>query len=203
MSDIGRKPGHEGYWKGKTWKKPSVFTDIDEWIGWDKLQELVEGPEEEVDQMILKILFETGARVSELIQYKSEHFKLMGKLIRVEKAPLVKNDKLNYRWPYTIPANEPFAEDLLEWAKKRNGWLFPSKLGRKPYYTRQYVWNVAKEHIDKYPHWFRSQRAFCLSWYHDFRPEELQAWFTWTDAQTPQHYARPSPDKYSKKFKGI
>lgn len=199
MGKIGRKEGHKGYWKGKTFNKPSVFTDVNEWIGWGKLEKIVNKPERKRDRMILKTMFETGSRVSEVIKYRKENFKIEPNIIRVQHAPLVKHKQLEERWDFLIEKTEPFAQELIEYIENIDNWLFPSTLGEKPYLTRQHAWNVAKK-ADVYPHWFRSMRAFCLSWYHDLNVEELRAWFTWTDSNTPQHYARPSPDKTAEKF---
>lgn len=201
MSNIGRKPGHKGYWKGKTWNKPSVFTDVNAWIGWGDLIEITDQPEKRRDRMILRFLFETGSRVSELIKYRKKNFVIENDVIRVVDAPLVKSDKFDNRWEFWIEKTEPLVSSMIEWLDEIDDWLFPSKLGKKPYLTRQYVWMVARREVDRYPHWFRSMRAFCMSWFHDLDLPRVRAWFTWTDPNTPQHYARPSPKKTAKKFR--
>ena len=199
---VGRKPGFKGYWADHRLVKPSVFRDVNRWEGWEAIMQKINTPPGERERDFLALLFSTGARVSEAIQYRAENFVLEGDKILVRGAPLVKNKQLSERWDFYIERSEPQIPRLLSLIERvKESYLFPNRLGSRPYISRQYAWYFIKNELGLYPHWFRAQRAFCLTWYHGLDFEELRAWFTWLDPNTPQHYVRPSPKKIAQKFR--
>lgn len=199
---VGREPGFRGYWADHKLFKPSVFRDVNRWDGWDSIMQKINMISRERDRDLLALLFLTGARVEEAVRYRAENFVDEGDKILVRGAPLVKNRKLDARWDYYIEKTEPPVPRLLaRVGRVREGYLFPSRLGKRPHLSRQYVWRFIKSELGLYPHWFRAQRAFCLTWFHNLDFEELRAWFTWLDPNTPQHYVRPSPRRTAQKFR--
>jgi len=199
---VGREPGFRGWWADHKLFKPSVFRDVNRWEGWDYIIDLVNTMPTERDKDLLTVLFETGARAAEAVQYRVENFIDEGDKILVTQAPLVKNKELGMRWDFYIEKSEPLVPRLMALIERiGSGYLFPSRLGNKPHLSRQYLWHTVKTNLNLYPHWFRAQRAFCLTWFHNLDFEELRAWFTWLDPNTPQHYTRPSPIKIAKKFR--
>lgn len=197
---VGREKGFKGHWADHELIKPSVLTDVNEWIGWEELQKKIGKLPKERDQNIARALFETGGRVSEVIQLKPRHFQDDGEYVKVMGMPLEKSKKLTQRWPFLIEKTEPLMNSLLKWIMTRKNWLFPSPLGKNPYISRQYVWKFLHDELGLYPHWFRAQRAFCLAWEYGLTRSQIMDWFTWTHLPTAQHYARGSPYETAKKF---
>lgn len=197
---VGRSSGFRGYWANHKLIKPSVFTDINSWIGWEKLQAKVGQIEKKRNRNIVRAIFETGGRVSEVIRLKPEHFRIEEDKIRVVGAPLEKNKRFDKRWPFLIEKTEPLMQPLLDWINESDEWLFPSPLGKDPFLSRQSVWIFLNDELGLYPHWFRSMRAWCLSWEYGLTRSELMDWFTWRREKTAQHYARTNPDETAEKF---
>ena len=198
---MGRLPGFKGYWSDHKLFKPSVFRDVHQWEGWQKTMTKINTPANLMQKAILMTLHQTGGRVSEVIQYGGKHFTEEDGLVLVHEAPLVKNKQLTCRWDFYIEKTEPPMTAFLEYIDRPSvkELLFPSMWGRK-FISRQYVWHLCHDQLGVYPHWFRSMRAFCLTWFHRIPYDKLLGWFTWLDVETAMHYTRPDPKHTAQLF---
>lgn len=198
----GRKAGFKGYWADHELEKGNVYRDVDEWIGWEKLGDMVGQIEQSRDKNILRAIFLTGGRVSEVIRLKPGMFSEADEngLIRVMGAPLEKNKTLSERRPFYIKRDEPLMESLHEWIRGSNKWLFPSGLGKDPFVTRGWAWQVVNEATNRYPHFFRALRATQLVYEYGLTYEDLIVWFTWQNVGTAMHYSKGDPRKIAEKM---
>lgn len=194
-----KKKKRRGWWAWHVFKKPSVFKLVHRWEGWEAIEKKLTAPPMSYYRDIVTTLFLTGCRASELGKYCAENFIDTGEHLLVRDAPLVKNRKITKRWDFYIPKDEPPAPRLIERIEKvkanGGGPLFQTEVDRIT------VWWICRKFCGVWPHWFRSQRAFCLSWEYGLTYEELRAWFTWLDPNTPFFYARPSPRKIAEKLR--
>jgi integrase len=88
-------------------KRASVERDVTEFVGFEKLIELV-GQLDKSNRALFAGAFLTGGRISEVLKLRRENFIMMEKLIRVRKMPLLKQYSKTERWIEQVserPAN--------------------------------------------------------------------------------------------------
>ena len=200
----------QGYWKTHKYKRHSVERDVDDFIGWPKLQEMLKDGRER-DKVFASVAFETGGRVSEVRALHRNNFILINpKVILVTKMQVLKRfhrefdqetgekkvvKDIVYRKTFPIKRNEPLAVIMLKWIEDSDGWLFPTDRGDEAYLGRTMSYNIARRLGDNigmwiYPHWFRAQRASQLRIEYGFDTLDLMEFFAWEDVKTATRYAK-------------
>jgi len=175
---------------------------VESFCGWDYLLKLVEKCECERDRALISALFETGGRVSEVLQLKKDNFVAQNPFLVVKAMPVLKRynkvgeyrdkngktrwlteRKIAYR-TFPIHMKEPLCEPLLSYLTKIDeGKLF--HIGRIQVYRI-----VRKLDENIFPHWFRAQRASQLALEYGFNIHDLIDFFNWKSLQTATHYSR-------------
>lgn len=105
-------------------------------------------------------------------------------------------DENAVRREFSFPRNEPFSELVIDCFRNKEGLLFPSPKVEGPL-SRQQAYNIMRE-IGKeitngmglYNHWFRAQRASCLTSFYNMRQEKMMEWMTWEHEQTARRYGK-------------
>lgn len=157
-------------------------------------------------QALVAALFETGGRISEVLQLRSSHFDLVTdpNFVVVKGMPLVKRKKKRGGHQssgvptrtFPIKRTDPLWPFLERWVKKYkpNELLFP--LSR----TKAYLL-VRELGKDLYPHWFRSQRASQLAFDYGWDIPALMEFFAWTHIKTAMRYAHHGFKGLAKKMR--
>lgn len=175
---------------------------VESFCGWDYLLKLVEKCRCERDRALISALFETGGRVSEVLQLRKDNFVVQNPFLVVKAMPVLKRykkigeykdkdgktrwrteGKIAYR-TFPIHMKEPLCKPLLDYIIKiEEGKLF--NIGRIQAYR-------IVRRLDKniFPHWFRAQRASQLALEYGFNIHELIDFFNWKSLQTATHYSR-------------
>jgi len=175
---------------------------VESFCGWDYLLELIAKCECTRDKGLISALFETGGRVSEVLELKKANFVIQEPYIIVKAMPVLKR-------------YEKVGERFDDEGKKR--WVTRRKKGYRtfPIHTKEplcsklidHVINLESEHlfrvgrvqvyrivtgIDKniFPHWFRAQRASQLAVEYGFDMHDLVDFFNWKSLGTAVHYSR-------------
>ena len=200
-------------WTKKSYKRRSVV-DIEKFVGWPFLQHLIDkcsGIMKSRDAALIAALFETGGRVSEVLQLQNEMFlnkpnfyvvRAMPVLKRYEKLSTCKDQDGKTKFEtrtskayrtFPIRKNDPLLPTLIDWVEQHPKNLFKI--------TRQRAYQIVSS-LDPgvWPHWFRSQRASQLAFEHGFRSEELVEFFNWKDYETALRYAHMGWEGLAKKF---
>ena len=156
----------------------------------------------ERDRALISALFETGGRVSEVLQLRKDNFVVQNPFLVVKAMPVLKRynkvgeykdkngktrwlteRKIAYR-TFPIHMKEPLCEPLLSYITKIDeGKLF--HIGRVQVYRI-----VRKLDENIFPHWFRAQRASQLALEYGFNIHDLIDFFNWKSLQTATHYSR-------------
>jgi len=175
---------------------------VESFCGWDYLLKLVEKCRREVDKALISALFETGGRVSEVLQLRKDNFVVQEPFLIVKAMPVLKRYKKigeyrdrtgRIRWrterktayrTFPIHMGEPLCKPLLEYlGGVPEGKLF--NIGRTQAYRI-----VRKLDENLFPHWFRAQRASQLALEYGFDVHDLIDFFNWKSLQTATHYSR-------------
>jgi len=137
-----------GYWASHEYKRSSVG-DLEGFCGWRPLLECIKHFSRERDRAFISTLFETGGRVSEVLQLRKENFEvadetwLLCRNMSLEKRYKKLHGYVDHsgrqRWltekidsvrrPFPIRLNEPLVQYLTEWLSKLeqpSEMLFPS-----------------------------------------------------------------------------
>lgn len=199
-----------GYWKTHEYKRHSVERDVEEFVGWPILKDMVRKARVR-DAAFAAVAFETGGRVSEVRMLRRENFILTNpKVILVTKMRVLKRfhretdpktgDKTIildtvFRKTFPIRRDDVLAKQMLEWIKSRGDWLFPTNRGSDAFLGRTMAYNIARRLGDSiglwvYPHWFRAQRASQLRLEYGFDTLDLMEYFAWKDVKTATRYAK-------------
>jgi len=175
---------------------------VESFCGWDYLLELIEKCEHRRDKGLISALFETGGRVSEVLQLKKANFVIQEPYIIVKAMPVLKryekigerfDDGGKKRWitrrkkgyrTFPIHTKEPLCSELIDHVIG----LESEHLFRV---SRVQVYRIVTE-IDKniFPHWFRAQRASQLAVEYGFDMHDLVDFFNWKSLGTAVHYSR-------------
>ena len=178
-------------------KEHSVKRDVRGFCGWPKLLEIVKRAERKSPKTypkgflpaLIAALFETGGRVSEVLQLRPENFDLDSSpdFIVIKDMPLVKRKKKSAITSRTFPIkrSDPLCQVLVNWVNK----CAP----KKPLFlvSRSKVFVMVRSlGEDLYPHWFRAQRASQLALEHGLDASDLTEFFAWEHWPTALMYAR-------------
>ncbi len=179
------------WWSTHEYKRHSVG-EVDEFVGWGKLNEICEAGQSLRNRALPATLFLTGTRISEAIQLRQAHFDLEdGTWVRCSNVPLVKQKVAKPFRTFSFLKAEPLWSYLKEYveapifALKSNQLLFPigsnmaykivTELGRKAGVT---IWN----------HWFRSQRASQMGAEYNMTENDMMEWFKIRDRNWARRY---------------
>jgi integrase len=199
-----------GYWRFHKYKRHAVERDVEEFVGWDVLLEMIEKARAR-DAAFASIAFETGGRVSEVRMLHRNNFVLTNpKVILVRKMRVLKRFHRErdpqtgekrvvldvvFRKTFPIRRDEPLVDIMVEWIEKHDGYLFPTNRGNEPYLGRTMAYKIARKLGSSigqwiYPHWFRAQRASQLHLEYGFDTIDLMEFFSMEDAKTATRYAK-------------
>jgi site-specific recombinase XerD len=174
---------------------------VESFCGWDFLLKLLQKCEQERDRALISALFETGGRVSEVLQLKKDNFVVQEPYVVVKAMPVLKRyNKVGEfidrngrkRWKtagkkayrtFPIHIKEPLCSPLLKYVEaRRTERLF--SIGRFQ------VYRIVRDlDDDVFPHWFRAQRASQLALEYGFDVHDLIDFFNWKSLQTATHYS--------------
>ncbi len=154
---------------------------VSRFCGWNFLLNLISRCSLPRDEALVAAMFETGGRVSEVLQLESSNFRLEGDYLIVSGMPVLKRKCLTFR-SFPLPRQEPLVPYLMRYLYNHEGRLFDL--------TRNHAYRILVA-LDKqvYPHWFRAQRASQLAEEYGFHVQELMEWFCWQEAATAVRYA--------------
>ena len=171
-------------------KKPKRgSSSVSKFCGWGTLASLVKkAPSVKVGALIAT-LFETGCRISELLQLKADQFEIEDGWIMVYGAPVLKKGKASEaekRRNIPIPRTEPLVSVMTDFVEKSK----TKKLFSK---SRIWAWRKIKETDPGWwPHRLRTERATQLVVEYGFNVPKLMRWFNWSTLKTPTSYVRLS-----------
>ncbi|MFH2109956.1 MAG: site-specific integrase [Candidatus Bathyarchaeota archaeon] len=206
-------PRTRGWWRDHDYTRRSVLRDIEGFIGWGALTDLVESAESELEKAFLSTAFLTGGRVSEVLGLTRDMFDVdrEGGVAVVRNMPRLKvfkkigelpdgsweTESLDaVRRPFPLIIQEPLMPYLLGWLERAgSGYLFPSprRLGRplsRAWGYKTVVRVGERAGLDIWPHWLRSQRASQLAADYNLQVLDLVDYFTWQKADMALHYSR-------------
>jgi len=195
------------------WQKLSEIVNVAESIG-------VNG---ERNAGFVAALFCTGGRVSETLALKpsmitivkgcvpklvlvtgmplSKRYKKLGDFLDDRGHKRYKTEKINATRDFSFRVDEPLVKPMIHWVihalENRCEWLFPSPYTDKPL-TRKWAYQLigkvgVKAKVEIWPHWFRSQRACCLSSEYELKESTLLEWFQWESWLTAKQYSKRGP----------
>lgn len=194
----------KGYWATHTYERHSVERDVEEFVGWDLLNGMVDQAGER-NAAFVATSFETGGRVTEVRMLNRENFVLANpKVILVRNMRVIKRfhrergqvvKDIVYRKTFPIRRDEPLAKVMIDWVEQQRGWLFPTHQGNEDFLGRTMSYNIARRVGNSvglwvYPHWFRAQRASQLRFEYGFDAMDLMEFFAWKHWPTAIRYAK-------------
>jgi len=166
------------------------------------------------DQALIATLFETGGRVSEVVQLRRRNFRIgdravivtgMRVLKRFEKVGEYTDDDGRKRWVtkpvyetrgrFPIRIDEPLVPYMLDWIREVDDYLFPSTDPSREHISRSWAYKIVRRVGDRlgrhiWPHYFRSQRASQLVQDYGFTLHQLVRFFNWENIPTALRYAK-------------
>lgn len=171
-----------GYWATHDYFRLSVTEHIEEFVGWSALMDLFGLLTVPIQRIFFAFMFQTGGRVSEVLQLKRGNFEVMPEegIVKVNKMRLLKRYKKldSYvdleglkRWHtqklyktrkiFTIKVNEPLTPILIEHlnhVEQPDAYLFPSP----NHHTKKFK----KTHSEVEPSLFdvNKQLPYTLQW---------------------------------------
>jgi len=180
------------------WRKNRrVVEDVPAWIGMDSLLSYYNECPTDFHKKVFLFLFETGGRVSEVIELRPEQFNWNEEAIRVGRMTVLKYRK-RMRRDFLIKRDElnPLTEDLLSFVKDcETKFLFPKgeritgNIIPDKHTSRVRIYKKVREISDDlWCHWFRAQRASFNVFVRGMDAFQLADWFKWKSMDTPLHY---------------
>jgi len=173
--------------------------DVPTWIGFDKLLDYYNQSSTDEHKKIFCALFETGGRVSEVIQLKKEMFEWNAEALNILKMSVLKYRKHKTR-DVLIPRDDldPLVEDLISFVEDcKTEYLFPRRtpltgaLIPDKHASRTWMYLKVREISDDlWDHWFRAMRASYFVYVRKFDPFDLQEWFEWKSMDMAGHYVK-------------
>jgi len=181
-----------------SWKhNKRVVEDVPSWIGWDRMLGYYNQSPTDEHRKIFCALFETGGRVSEVIQLKPENFLVSFDGVKIQKMPVLKYREKKRR-DFIIKRDEqdPLCEDLISFVEAcEDEYLFPRRSPLKgvpipgKHASRTWMYLKVREISDDlWPHWFRSMRASFNVFVREMDIYGLKKWFMWKKIDTPAYY---------------
>lgn len=182
----------------KDWRKNKrVVEDVPPWIGWDKLFGYYRKCPSNLHRNIFTTLFETGGRVSEVLELQPKQLNWNQEAIKVERMTVLKYRKRMWR-DFLIKCDEknPLAEVLISFVKECDTkYLFPKtermsgKVVPNEHTSRTRLYLLVREISDDlWCHWFRAQRASFNVFVRGMGAFQLVDWFKWKSVDMPLHY---------------
>jgi len=168
------------------------------------------------DQALIATLFETGGRVSEVLQLRRENFEWDDEIIVVTGMRVLKRFRKvgeyvdasgRKRWVtepvyvtrgrFPILRREPLVPYMLGWIVECDGYLFPSPKRDRPHLSRRRALQIVTEvgrrvGVKVWPHYFRSQRASQLAQEYGYTIHKLLRFFDWKNIATAVRYSKLS-----------
>lgn len=203
-------------------KKHKVKEDVREFCGYDFLLKLIENERNPMFQCLIATLFETGGRISEVLELRKGDFIDRDENYIEVRIPVYKRyrkigrvpdetKKSGFRWITekvtddfrTIPIMKdspllPYIQNYLG-TLKNNEKLFPFR--RETAFRRlRELGRRIDENLELYPHWFRAQKASQLASEYEFNVYDLKEFFKWISDSTPQFYASLGTKGLAKKM---
>lgn len=175
------------------------MVDVPPWIGWEKLLSYYDKCPKQLHKDVFTILFETGGRVSEIIELRPEQFVWNDEAITIAGMTVLKYRRRMRRDVYIKrDEHDVLAEDLVSFVERcKTDYLFPRTT---PFYgepiagehtSRVRIYLLTREISDDlWPHFFRSQRASYLVYVRGLNAFELKDWFGWKSMDSAGHYVR-------------
>jgi len=180
------------------WKKNRrTVEEVPAWLGWDNLMTYYNKCPTDLHRNIFVVLFETGGRVSEVLELRPEQFIWNDEAIKIDRMVVLKYRK-RMRRDFLIKRDEqnPLGSNLISFVEScKTGYLFPKVqrltgkevLDKHTSRTRLYV-KVREISDDLWCHWFRAQRASFNVFVRGMDAFQLADWFKWKSMDTPLHY---------------
>ena len=202
-----------GWWATHDYERRAVVRDIEEFPGWGALTQLVEACETPLERGFIAALFETGGRVSEVLQLEAHHFEIDREagVVVVRNMPRLKvfkkvGELTDGRWetesidavrrPFPILLAEPISPILVAWLEQAgSGYLFPSPRRPGKPLSRAWAYKLSgrlqdETGVECWPHAFRSWRASQLVADYNLQILDLVDFFSWDKADMALHYSR-------------
>jgi len=146
--------------------------------------------------LMVKIYFETGLRLNELIEAKKKDF-------NVKKRTVIGIGKGNK--PFKVRYSQNTANVLSEWLATMNFDDFPFKYGNVKNHDKKFWYDLKKESLklgipDVHPHRFRHGLAYYLRTVKKFDLEQIRVKMRHTKLDTVQIYAAATQDEVDDKM---
>ena len=183
--------------------KRSVEHDYRDWPGWERFMMIFAGadraPFPEDSRKYATILFETGCRISEVVQLKPDMFTWNEDAVVCWTAPLLKKgEKATRRIYIKLDDRNPLGYALVEYLEAcKTEYLMP---GLKRFTRAIEPWRhvsvktlynrITELHPSFFPHILRGYRAGMLVTERNFSMRQLMAWFDWKSADMAAHYTK-------------
>lgn len=174
--------------------------DVPPWIGNDNLLSYYHKCPTDLHRNLFATLFETGGRVSEVVELRPEQFNWNDNAIVIGGMVVLKYRRRMRRDVYIKRDEEnPLAEDLVSFVEGcGTDYLFPRTApltgevivpNMPTSRTRLYL-KVREISDDLWCHWFRSQRASFLVYVRGLDAFQLKDWFNWKSMDSAGHYVK-------------
>jgi len=216
----------EGYWKTHKFERRSV-EDLarKKFCGWNVLLEMIDACDDptrynpqdyplmkERDKALLAAIFETGGRLSEVLQLRKEMFSIGEEWISVKGMPVlkhfrrikdddgntVKTKTIKTTREFTFRRAEPLAEILVAWIDLyATNYLFPSKTKKRKTLSYQRAYQIVTEigkkiGFDCFPHRLRSERASQLCSEYGYQLQTVMDFMAWESIKVAKDYVHSS-----------
>ena len=182
--------------------------DVPAWIGWQRMLTYYNGSPSQLHKNIFTTIFETGGRVSEVIELKPDMFVWNDEAIKVV-GMIVKKHRKHKRRDFLIKIEDNLlAKDLISFVSScKTKFLFPKGepfTGRIIFdqhtsTTRIYL-KVLEISGDLWPHYLRAQRASFNVFVRKMNLFQLMDWFKWKGTDTPAHYINQTLEGMAKQM---
>ena len=193
---------HPGYWADHPYADASLnhpykrhsVGEIDEFVGWDKLNQICEAGNSLRNRALPAALFLTGTRISEAIQLRRANFNLDdGTWVQCSNVPMVKQKVAKPFRTFSFLKAEPLWPHLKEYVEAPMFALKPSLLLFP--IGRNMAWKIITEQGKKasvtvWNHWFRSQRASQMGAEYNMTENDMMEWFKVKDRNWARRYAK-------------
>jgi len=184
--------------------KRSVLHDVEEFCGYHILLKILSATSDEMLQALIGLLFETGGRISEVLQLTPRHFDTTDPdAVIIKRMPVIKRHRRKKRpdgstytvsedFTRTIPImrTSPLLSFIGRYVrtKKLDEHLFTISRG-VAYHKINNLGKLLDPPLHLYNHWFRAQKACQLAQDHEYGVFELMDFFKWKDPKMATHYA--------------
>ena len=186
--------------------------DTSHFCGWQILLKCLGYANNEDEKNLIAFAFETGGRISEVLQLRTDMFKPMKEtkppILVVRGMPLLRQSKksnfpLRVRSDFVIRIDEPLTKIMLQAIIKHlhdNQPLIFLNSSTGKLYGRRWAYKVlrrigGKAGIYLYPQRLRCERAYHLG--KSLKAESLVEWFTWDNWSSAKRYSKKDCLRFS------